>query len=527
MHDHSFVNGKARLTLLLRRRIGSMREDKDFDRIIRNKTYQIIVFSMSGVVMMLLGGMSSWMAYSSNYNVDAYYDDPRVPARVLDILYVVQAFISASTFVTIVLISQKYQLELIAKRAEWSGTNIFEVEGFRGVSVQDTNQRDYFVASFNFWRSRLAVSFVMEVFVHLLHPIVWMASVANVPADAATYTYTAINLTYKLFQLAMFLRFYLFYDLIHKQHPAYIHRFEVVNNDPDLLSVGFDIDPSLTLKMAVHEYPTGSFVLVSLVALVVFGYAVFTLERVEGATSASASSYIKPENAFWFAFVTSRTIGYGEYSPRTLLGRFAAAACTMVGISTASIFSGVLVAQIPLSRELKKAVEFLATDDVHKELQNSAVSLIQTAFRRHLDRRDHNAGTTKTGAEGQVKKKKTIKEGDIIRDNDAEAARQATMNSLTRYGIDLKCQGHKADRLYHATKAFRESRKKLMASFTQANDVVVSQKMDCLMALAQALKKEMTAHQEDVRNTEREVLLEFNTVAKHVLYYKKLGHDPV
>jgi hypothetical protein len=522
--DQSFTSGRARLALLLRRRVGSQREDKDFDTMIRIKCFQIFAFSIAGVAMMVIEGIASWFLYSSGNNTDAYYDDPLVPVRLSNALYIGQAFISSSTFVTIVLIAQRYQLELIRKRAEWSGTNIFEVEGFRGVAVRDTTQRDFFLASFNFWRSRLAVSFGLEVLVHIMHPVLWMASVSAVPTTPATYSYTSINLTYKLFQLAMFLRLYLVHDLIHVTHPAYKNRFEIVNNDPDLLSVGFEIDSSLTLKMIVHQWPTLAFIAVSLVALVVFGYAVFNLERVEGEINPDSQvQFIKPENAFWFAFVTSRTIGFGEFSPRTVLGRVAAALCVLAGIATASIYSGVLVAQIPLSKELKQAVEFLHTSQADSNLRTAAAELIQTAWRRKLVRRlrEQRENTNVADVRGG------LQEGDIIMDRATAKEQAAATANLSRFGLDINNQGHKADRLYYGIKQFRDARKQVQGAFTQANDVVVNQKMDSLMSLSQALKRELLTHQTDFEATEKEIIDQFTIISQQVLYYRKLGHVPI
>lgn len=522
--DQSFASARARLALLLRRRIGSQREDKDFDSMVRTKTFQIIGFSMAGVVMMLINGIASWSLYSSTNNTDAYYDDPLVPVRLSNAMYISQAFISASTFVTIALIAQRYQLELVRKRAEWSGTNIFEVEGFRGVAVRDTTQRDFFLTSFNFWRSRLAISFGLEVLVHAVHPVLWMASVSAVPSTPATHDYTSINVTYKLFQLAMFLRLYLVHDLIHVCNPAYKNRFEIVNNDPDLLSVGFEIDASLTLKMMVHAWPTLCFIVVSLGALVVFGFATFNLERVEGDVDAdSRLEYVKPENAFWFAFVTSRTIGFGEFSPRTVLGRIGAALCVLAGIATASIYSGVLVAQIPLSKELKQAVEYLHTSQADNDLRTAAANLIQTAWRRKLLRRikEQRENADATDMRGG------LQEGDIIMDRATAKEQAAAAANLSRFGLDISNQGHKADRLYYAIKQFRDARKQVQGAFTQANDVVVNQKMDSLMSLSLALKRELVAHQTDFEATEKEILDQFTSISQQVLYFRKLGHVPI
>ncbi|CUG91351.1 membrane-associated protein, putative [Bodo saltans] len=522
--DHAFTSSRARLALLLRRRVGSKREDKDFDRMVRHKTVQIVVFSFMGVAMMVIELLTSWAYFSDTHEaVDAYYDDPAVSVRLANALTLGQAFISTSTFVAIVLITQKYQVELIRKRAEWSGTNIFEVEGFRGVAVRDTTQRDYFLSSFNFWRSRLAVSCGAEILVHLIHPIMCLASVSSVPDDPANYEYTPINITYKLFQLAMFLRLYLVRDLVREFHPAYLHRFEIVTHDPDLLSVGYDIDTLLTVKMTIHSHPIFWFVFASVLLILVFGVAVFNFERVEGPIDPDTVRVVslRPEDAFWFAFDSSRNIGATTQPiPRTVIGRFLTAFCIIGGISLGALYSGVLVSQIPPSKELKQAMEYIHTTQADNQLRVAAAELIQTAWRRKSLRLRQN---TLDGS-AAVRRHGAVKIGDIIIDA-AAAAEQAVQDEyLHRFGLDPGSQGHKGDRLYYAVKHFQTTRKNLQGSFTQAKDVVVNQKMDAIMALSHALKRELLEHQHDFEATEKEILDQFTSINELVLYYRKLGH---
>ena len=111
-----FGTVRAKLALLLRRRIGSQREDGDFDRIVRYKVIQIWSISTFGLITMFTISLFTWLEYSPTHGYDAYYNDPDVPSKVLDSMYVAQALITLSTVVTIVLISQKYNLLLRAQQ---------------------------------------------------------------------------------------------------------------------------------------------------------------------------------------------------------------------------------------------------------------------------------------------------------------------------------------------------------------------------------------------------------------------------
>lgn len=552
---------RALLALLLRRRIGSQREDKDFDNIIRLKTLQIAGFSGFGIVAMLFVSFFCWISYSNKKNTDAYYDDPDLPVKLLTVLYMGQAAMTSSTIVTILLIAQKYRLLLVQRRAEWSGTDIFEIEGFRGVAARDSRQRDYFLSSYNFWKSPLAKQLAAEVLVHAIHPFVWMASAKDLPTVPASYDYSTVNLAYKVFQLAMFFRLYLVLQLVEVLNPGYRNRFEIVNNDVELSSVGYHIDASLTLKLMVHKHPLSFFLSVSTVSLIAFGFGVFSVERVEGPVGPLVR-YILPEDAFWWAYATMRGIGYGEFSPRTLLGRFVAASCVICGIMTTAVFSGVLVTKIQLQKELKQALEFLHTTDAHVHMQNSAASLLATAWRlkkfreqrkqREADNRAKRDMFNALHEEGENNNDESSEDGDPPAaagaggavGSSGEARRKKNEENELRTNLLLPGEdgksgsgttaiqfefepGHKADLLYFGIKHFRNARKRLNAAMTQSEDVVMNQKVESVLALTQALRKELDHHQKDFESVEKMISSSFDAVAKDISRYRKMGHVPV
>jgi hypothetical protein len=503
-----FGTVRAKLALLLRRRIGSQREDGDFDRIVRYKVIQIWSISTFGLITMFTISLFTWLEYSPTHGYDAYYNDPDVPSKVLDSMYVAQALITLSTVVTIVLISQKYNLLLLSKRAEWSGTSIFEIEGFQSVSVQDTSQRDYYMQSFNFWKSRLAIYWVVEVVVHTFQPLIWMASVNNIPTSPPSSAGTP-NLTYKMFEILMFLRLYLVIQMIHVVSPAYRHRFEVVAHDADLRSIAFEMDIAVTMKMTFYKHLQVSFQLASVLAFVVFGFIVFLLERIEGVPSLLSTQPIQPIDAMWFAYVTLRTIGYGEFTPKTVLGRIAACLCAVFGIGTLVIFSALLVSKIQLTKEQKQAVEYLSTSRADQALREAAAILLQVSWRRYC-----------------VRKVRAEKVAMVPSLTGAKKDSNLHMSNAGKLIVDLD-PGHKADRLYFAMKKFRTVRKELFGAFTQAQDAVVNLKIDAILELIRALSREAKEHCVEFEALEQLLLNEFIAMQHDVNHFRQLGHMPV
>ena len=484
---------RSKVALLLRRRIGSQREDRDFDDLILRKTYHIFGFSMAGLIVMTILAISTYYNYNNPNNVDAYFDDPLVPVWILNLMYFGQAFISITTFVTILLIWQKYQLILLLKRAEWSGVNVYDVQGGREVTVKDSMQRKKHEDSYSFFHSSLFRYCMVEILIHVIHPVVWLASVKNVPQTVAqAQQHNVINPIFKVLQLAMFLRLYLVRDVIHLSSPAFAARFEIVNADPDLRSVSFNITQNLTSKMFNYDFPTIVFGIISVACILVFGYAIFSVERPEGLADLEiGTSSIRPSDAFWFAWYTLRTIGYGDLNPQTLLGRVLSAICALIGTSTVIVFTAVLVSKAPLSKEQKLGVEFLRTKEADEKLRAAAGQLVQTAmmtfwFPKMCER--------------------------------FHGGKQPLW--LNRY---LQPQGHKGNRVYFAIKHFRNAKRNLEASFSEAQDVVVNIKLDAVLSLSRALKREVLEHEARYTETEDEILKKLRGLLNRVAEYKREG----
>jgi voltage-gated potassium channel len=54
-------------------------------------------------------------------------------------------------------------------------------------------------------------------------------------------------------------------------------------------------------------------------------------------------------NAIYFAFITALTVGYGDITPATLIGKVASAAIAVVGVITAGIYVAIATRAVAMS----------------------------------------------------------------------------------------------------------------------------------------------------------------------------------
>eukprot|EP00759_Apiculatamorpha_spiralis_P032791 PhF_6_TR34166/c0_g1_i2/m.49979 len=381
-----------KVSTLLRRKIGHDREDKAFDEVLRWREVHIAVFSLTGLLMMVI--MEAVMWYSSAKTCDTPpYNDPtlhpsctteKLPYRVdtywkpngkwmedplLICMVLMQAYITGSTFYSLLLISHKYYMLLESKRTLWSGIDPADF-------VYNNAMTTPFYGSYDFFHSSMKYQYLLELFVHIPHPILTFKEAG--PGGAAP------DMTgYHTCQVAMFARLYLVISIVYRFSGAYRNRVEVALSNHELRRTNFSIHPAMTLKMVFYSHTASCVIASAVAAAFVFSYSMFVIERTNPVPRGTNNFFGKLEQCWWFTFVTFTTIGYGDSFPATALGRVLAVVMMMAGIIVWTLFGGIVTNRFTLTSEHKYVSEFVHKSSAAKEYELAAVLLIQRAYREY------------------------------------------------------------------------------------------------------------------------------------------------
>jgi hypothetical protein len=349
----------ALFAAVLRKRAGvidmSKTEQVLWDTMMRKKDLQIAAYSFFGLAMSIVTATMFWEFGGSRHTTL-----PEVTQDQLTLLYCSQLGLTASTLVCMVLIFQKYQLLLMNKRMEWAATTMYDlIQAEENEAVQSR-----YLASYSFWRSSLRVKLVTELVVHLLHPLIWM----NTDETAAVY---------EAFQILIFARLYLVVNIIFKFSQSFQRRREIISNNLELQRTGYQPSIGGTWKMLFYANAARTTLALMVASLAILGFIVFIMER---SVARDSNPFRKLENALWFAFVTFSTVGYGDMVPVTAFGRLSSVAIGAIGVTTVTVFGGVVTNLMVQSREQRAVSQYLSETDVDQKVESSAARVIQLAY---------------------------------------------------------------------------------------------------------------------------------------------------
>eukprot|EP01063_Lacrimia_lanifica_P033388 TRINITY_DN5912_c0_g1_i2.p1 TRINITY_DN5912_c0_g1~~TRINITY_DN5912_c0_g1_i2.p1 ORF type:complete len:404 (+),score=112.24 TRINITY_DN5912_c0_g1_i2:684-1895(+) len=313
----------------------------------RAKTLHITIFSMLGLISMIVGGSLTW--YTGDFRADTHWKnaDPTMKTVMLSI----QVILSLSTLVTVFLIMQYYRMLLLSKRSEWSMADDYT----------EINPDSY-----SFLQSQaLRYGLVGEILVHLVHPVFVMQDVS----------YSLFTLC----QIFMFARLYLFVRILHTFSRSYRLRIEIINSNRDFQTMNLRIKMNLTLKMLFYNRTYVVLALAFFTSISVYSFMIFLVERNE-----QRHNFGRLENVFWFSFITFTTIGFGDFVPATTPGRAITILLGITGVIVTTVFSGVLTNKLAPTKIQRYVVEYLQVREATDHYRQCAGKLLLAAFRTRV-----------------------------------------------------------------------------------------------------------------------------------------------
>ena len=87
---------------------------------------------------------------------------------------------------------------------------------------------------------------------------------------------------------------------------------------------GCRADFSYSLKCMFKDHPLKLICLFYFISVAVFAFLIYLAERqaLVDPVQSSSSAVTNYQNALWLIFITTTTVGYGDYYPQTPIGRF-------------------------------------------------------------------------------------------------------------------------------------------------------------------------------------------------------------
>lgn len=370
---------------------GSERNE-DWDSIMRIKETHILIISMIGLLLSIFLSFYKWSnrcvedrngqcslltEHIDGVKVTATWENTRVYMQTTRmVITITQGLLTLSTVACILLILQVYSLQLRDRRLEWSGKTELELVESSGAEAR--RRRKEFEASYSFVESSLRYKLILEVLIHLIHPIVFIE-----------YQAPALQTVYEITESFVFVRLYLLVHVLYINSHIYRFRADIVKSNKELQRHGFRVSPTSTFKITFYNHPGTVMFAITALGCIVFGFMIFVIERNDNVQFESVY------DSYWFVWVTLSTAGYGDLAPITTTGRILTIFMALYSLFMMTIFTGIITNLLAPSREQKYVQQYLLTRKAETEYRKAAVYFVEVMYkdrqRRKTDRNPSSA----------------------------------------------------------------------------------------------------------------------------------------
>ena len=136
---------------------------------------------------------------------------------------------------------------------------------------------------------------------------------------------------------------------------------------------------SFAIKAELKERPYTVVSLLMILSILIFGYALRNIEVafIYEISTSSFHDWTYVWTGFWCIIITILTVGYGDFYPRTFIGRIIAVIACLWGTFLISLMVVSLTLSVEFTNQEQKAYEELKKAQVHHELKKKALNLIR------------------------------------------------------------------------------------------------------------------------------------------------------
>ena len=184
----------------------------------------------------------------------------------------------------------------------------------------------------------------------------------------------------------MLLRVYILIRVV-----RYYSKWGTVESEDICDSSGCEASHTFMLKGIFKDKPYYILAISMSMSILVFGFAVRTYERPYNDDNGQLQNYDYVWNAMWLVIITMCTVGYGDFYPRTHVGRFVIVIACFWGIFLISMMVVTLTESSEFTKSESRAFEILSRLKRKEEAKKTAAKAVYMALKMNFYLRNSNS----------------------------------------------------------------------------------------------------------------------------------------
>jgi potassium intermediate/small conductance calcium-activated channel subfamily N protein 2 len=279
----------------------------------------------------------------------------------------------------------------------------------------------------NFFQSGLISNVLIEFFLAIIHPNIllkdkYVKTSKKWNLLAVKYQINDFLLAIMLFRSYYFLKFYI---LCTNYYGARADRI--------CKMMGKQTNYIFSFKCILISKTIQTLIFITVLTCLMFSYMLKVIEGpvyLLGRAEYHENSYMQYLNCFWNVLVTMTTVGYGDYYPKSVLGRFVVFLVSIIGNIIVALNIDHFQSHTELNDDEKRVLDLIKRFEEKDEIKNLAVSYFKNNFEYVITKRKY--------FRGEIPNDKNQKKNMIKRARDKFLYRKKYKDVVHRFQIKYK-----------------------------------------------------------------------------------------